>query len=549
MRYLILALCFFLPLFSIAQSEEKIELTEYSFAEFFQMIEDESSDVFTLKNAVLKYDSLTDDRYVQTGEDFTNFKIRPQFDHTDTLRISKKLVLENILVNDYSVSGIDGLIFHHLLFEQEVTFKNCIWKIFHSTFLRPVRLEYSDAISLLHISYFGREFWPQTSFNNSTFKDGVFLITDNQNDHPINIQFYFEKCQIYPYQEDNYRSRFSMYLSTDKIFKVEINENIFYGSSDVYIDSQSGDDLIITKNNFHDNQVRIHLFNTTPFPILIIRENVFKRPVELALDELKQSNEIEWTDFSQGIYSFLAYNDLMYETAVNYGRDSVRYIFEDYFNHIRIEDKNSYRAEIALHGKLKDLYDDNHDVESANAVFITMKDIETQRLEYLYQESPSFDTYFKWKVNQFLKIFSAYGTEPSKAITFSVYVILVFGLIYLFFPNHWDSHGKDRILHRYQFFFKYLNKDAGMHDVYLDGKKDELAHYDGFKNFFIENGKTVPKFFLATALPLYRWSTASTRSASWFLSKIDIFKGKWADLPAPQRAAKTVLLTLAFAIA
>jgi len=198
---------------------------------------------------------------------------------------------------------------------------------------------------------------------------------------------------------------------------------------------------------------------------------------------------------------------------------------------------------------LKGTYTARGDMHSYNACYVEMKDFETKRLEYLYQQSPTFDAFFTFKINQFLRVFSDYGTRPSKAIIFSVYVILAFALIYLFFPNHWDSHGKDRILHRYQFFFKYLNKDAGMHDVYLDGKKDELAHYDGFKNFFIENGKTVPKFFLATALPIYRWSTASTRSSSWFLQKIDIFKGKWTDLPGPQRAAKTVLLTLAFAFA
>ena len=88
-----------------------------------------------------------------------------------------------------------------------------------------------------------------------------------------------------------------------------------------------------------------------------------------------------------------------------------------------------------------------------------------------------------------------------------------------------------------------------MHDVYLEDKQDELAHYNGFKSFFIENGKTVPKFFLATALPLYRWSIASTKTTSWFLQKIDIFKGKWVDLPTPQRAAKTTLLIFTFVIA
>ena len=105
-------------------------------------------------------------------------------------------------------------------------------------------------------------------------------------------------------------------------------------------------------------------------------------------------------------------------------------------------------------------------------------------------------------------MFSAYGTEPARAIIFSLYVILIFALIYLFFPNSWDSHGKHRIIHRYTFFMKYLNRNQGIHEVYLEAKL-----------------------------------TVSV------LSRFDVLKGTWQEVPPAHRWWKLILLIGAFLLA
>ena len=146
-------------------------------------------------------------------------------------------------------------------------------------------------------------------------------------------------------------------------------------------------------------------------------------------------------------------------------------------------------------------------------------------------------------------MFSAYGTQPAKAIIFSLYVILAFALIYLFFPNSWDNHGRKRIMDRYAFFLKYMKKDAGIHEVYLEEKQPELMEYETFRALVTNSNEHVPKFFIATGLPLYKWAVSGTKLHAAFLSKVDIMKGTWQNLPAHKRFWKSVLLVGAFLIA
>ncbi len=213
------------------------------------------------------------------------------------------------------------------------------------------------------------------------------------------------------------------------------------------------------------------------------------------------------------------------------------------------KNKQAYSRLNAQYTMLKGTYTARGDQDSYNAIYVAMKNFETKRLEYLYKENPSFDTFFTFKINQFLKVFSDYGTRPSKAIIFSMYVILAFALVYLFFPNHWDSHGKTRIVDRFSFFLKYMKRDAGMHDVYLEGKQGDILAYDEYKQLLESAGKDVPKFFQATGLPLYKWAISGTKLTAGFLSRVDVMQGTWSELPQSKRVWKSVLLISAFLIA
>ncbi len=214
-----------------------------------------------------------------------------------------------------------------------------------------------------------------------------------------------------------------------------------------------------------------------------------------------------------------------------------------------LDQKEDFDRLIASYSKLLEIYRARGERESYNACYVEMKDLETMKLRHEYRANRSFDSFFTLKINQFLKAFSDYGTRPSKAIIFSMYVILGFALVYLFFPNSWDSQGKHRIMNRYSFFMKYLKRPEGMHTIYLEDKSLRLRSYEDFKTFVDDSAHSVPSFFRATALPLYRWSVAGTQLTASFLNRLDITKGRWAEVPRHQRWWKSILLIGAFLLA
>lgn len=555
MRHIFLTLGLLIPLLSFAQ--ETSALKEYSYTELVDMIQAEEDTIFRLSDAKIFFEPTTDSLFLINRGD-TRYTTVDKGLRKDTLHIKKVIDLRNV---EFEISIINKgtrmwVGFSKVKFHKQILLSN------------PRGLVISE----------------------SKFEEG--LLFGQEPDLLVDLERGFNDY-IYINESEFSGPSINLYLGENNQAFFTFNKNIVeigdfglfnrgHGSQD-FNSNQINAEHITLVHEFSSSQERASLemlnntliashplfvLNTSNLNSVQVAKNKWQSTyVSMDIDDFTaKSIWFKWDQFQEKVIDSRMFRTWMKPEGLSpFARNgfipetkklnrAVSTIYTDrnvnyYIDTVRIQDVDVFNAEQALKGKFYDFYKGRHDISAANAVYIEIKDLETQRLKYLYEESPSFKTYFKWRINQFLKIFSAYGTEPERAIVFSVWVILAFALVYLFFPNHWDSHGKDRILHRYQFFFKYLNKDAGMHDVYLDGKKDELAHYDGFKNFFIENGKTVPKFFLATALPLYRWSTASTRSSSWFLRKIDIFKGKWADLPAPQRAAKTVLLTLAFAIA
>ena len=284
-----------------------------------------------------------------------------------------------------------------------------------------------------------------------------------------------------------------------------------------------------------------------------IKGNNFSQDVSVQIDELKSKDDVEWAQFMNKMNSSNSYNSYVRsiaKTLLSHLDTSMRKELKTrYLDSVRYYEGDSYANEIALKGLFYNYYRNKYNTETANHVYLELKDFETKRLEILHKQNPGFRTYFKWKVNQFLKLFSNYGTEPSKAIVVSLYVIFFFALIYLFFPNSWDSHGKNRMVDRYNFFFKYMKRNAGINEVYLEDQRDELMSYEQFKSNITNSQQKVPRFFTATALPLYRWAISGTRITSTFLKRVDVMKGSWEDVPEDQRWFKGFLLIGAFTIA
>tara|TARA_R110001632_G_scaffold125748_1_gene239143 strand:- start:5613 stop:7421 length:1809 start_codon:yes stop_codon:yes gene_type:complete len=522
---------------------QEAKYKEYSYTEFFKMIEKEKDSVFKLKDALIKYNPKTDQRFRTNAS--PNEKKDTAYVYRNDIVVTKHLELNNI---DFSWGfnnrsrELEGVLLD-IHFKKSILLEDVAsLYIKYCQFDAPVRYSMSNC---------NRKNPDSSVFRNSKYIEYSDFFDDfsyfsNCEDSSNNGNTVFTGNTFNPIQKVR---GFSFRLVGSQFFVFEENtiSNFDYIFYSVYKNS-----IVRIIDNFFDSDF-IHISKTSQEGKFRWTNNRFSSPVFLELDPFSSADELDWNQFEKG---FVAYNPFMNYTLQTKNRYPVQFSAEmrnrlakQYIDSVRIYNEEAFAGETSLKSHFYSHYRSRYNTQIANKVYIDLKDFETKRLKIEHDQNPGFRSYFKWKVNQFLKLFSDYGTEPSKAIVVSVYVIFFFALIYLFFPNTWDSHGKNRLMNRFRFFTKYMNRDAGMHDVYLEGQQDELLASEDFKNYMQQSKKQIPTFFMAAAMPLYKWSISSTKLSASFLKRIDIMKGTWSDLPKSKRIWKSILLISAFTIA
>jgi hypothetical protein len=178
---------------------------------------------------------------------------------------------------------------------------------------------------------------------------------------------------------------------------------------------------------------------------LRIHNNNFQR---VAFDPFKipdQSNVLLWSDFGNANLG-LATGD--------YGITKPFYSATNE----QILDKLSFKEILKFYKKLYDEYKSAGDIQSSNEVYIKIKDLETNELRSSYRSDPSFNLWFRVKLNQLLKYYTAYGTDPAQALVASFWIILIFAIFYFFFPSTWDISSKSRLLRDFKDFIQKNEK-------------------------------------------------------------------------------------------
>jgi len=511
------------------------------------MIEDETDSIFRLKNAIIRFDESQDQRFYTPLD---SFGIAPS---TTKHIINKALELENILfdsslpralrsgnvsINNYTFNKHVRLVNIKNIDMEYCTFNDEFWVINFEDFAKVFEdLDDQDRNKFISLS-------------DNQFNSGI-AVNSNSNTKELNYSFYENTFHI------NRDIPFRLLFNGNGA--VYLQENKFIGDN-LSIELFNSNETLIEENSF-ESAVTFFDLRTDLSPNLLIKNNRIKGTTLISTKSISPDQAvIDWNQFENGIYDKTSYdlwsNRHMSAFKESGSEDSLAYYSEyqaynllDKFKSSLTEQTDAYKTEISSLGKFYRFYKDKHDTEFANEVYIQLKNLETSRLGFLYGESPSFDSFFKWRINQFLKLFSAYGTEPAKAITFSVYVIFTFALIYLFFPNHWDSHGKNRIKDRFLFFHKYLRLNKGIQDVYLEGQSEEIESSHAFRKVLDDHKDEVPAFFYNAAKPLLRWSTAGTTVYSQLLSRVDFLKGSWKETDPKVRGLKTALTIVIFIIA
>lgn len=109
-----------------------------------------------------------------------------------------------------------------------------------------------------------------------------------------------------------------------------------------------------------------------------------------------------------------------------------------------------YNRHVNTYKLLYNSYRTRGDIESANASYRKIKEIEIDRLKIV--PNLGFDQKMRLWINQLMGYYTDHGTNPGKAVVISIYIVLIFGVFYFFFPSEWDKRSKSQLISDYKLF-------------------------------------------------------------------------------------------------
>ena len=123
-----------------------------------------------------------------------------------------------------------------------------------------------------------------------------------------------------------------------------------------------------------------------------------------------------------------------------------------------LADERLFQELISSYYRLYKVFKENGQVKDANRAYVEMKDVELRELSYKWKNEGGFENWINWRLNRLLRFYTDYGTNPSRAISISVFVVLIFSVLYFFFPSEWDTKSKGQLLKDYRTFVEKNDK-------------------------------------------------------------------------------------------
>lgn len=125
-----------------------------------------------------------------------------------------------------------------------------------------------------------------------------------------------------------------------------------------------------------------------------------------------------------------------------------------------------YNDLMSAYNKFNTLYHDRGDINSANASYVEIKDIETRKQAFVQKINPSINNLINYKLNVFLRFFSDYATNPGKSLEQSICIILIFTLLYMLSFSKWDKLNCRFHYIQFKLFSNYITYHKSIEEVY-----------------------------------------------------------------------------------
>lgn len=207
-----------------------------------------------------------------------------------------------------------------------------------------------------------------------------------------------------------------------------------------------------------------------------------------------------------------------------------------------LDDLRSFNDLLSEYKLLLNIYKIRGERKSANGCFIKMKDLETGMSRANYMRNKSRDDWFDWRFNQFMKLFSDYGTNPVKSLLISFYVILSFASLYFLFHRSWNSHKGENGFKK--LVLAFANEDYSYEQNFRSHNKETTIVWQNISKNKSKAGSIFPVNQIGYLINCFQF--IRLRWIQLIYRKIDEIKTHWDDTSREGRFYRFCLVTLVF---
>ena len=214
----------------------------------------------------------------------------------------------------------------------------------------------------------------------------------------------------------------------------------------------------------------------------------------LNFDFPEANTNVPWYNFSDEKFAIFCTDDS--ELVIPYQAKTDKQLS----NNLRYNDL------ISAYSKFNTLYHDRGDISSANSSYVEIKSIETRKQAFIQKINPSLNNLINYKLNVFLRFFSDYATNPGKSLKQSLWVLLIFTLLYMISFSGWDGMNYKYYYRQFNIFSDYITSNNSIAEV-LAKEEHQINDYNkDIKEFLKEyskQGKEIPRILKLFGEPIH----------------------------------------------
>ena len=475
---------------------------------------------YILENTEIYYDSRKDTLYA--------WHHTRSIEPTEKDKAHEKNILPHIRLQNCKLPELATCQARNLIFHKNIAFWLCEgaaqFIFYNCTFKQGFDIQHSNlnTLEFWHCSILHRTVVNQSQMNIFLFKNCTFFT-----DHTLP-----EKTHLFGFEKENqtYQYLFNLYLIDKKIntfelshcnlLPTEVNPVIFFNGGKY--------DAIIFEEVDFSNTI-IDFGNSSVKENLTVRNCKIKHPVGMNKFSFpKENSSFHWSQLdSVGLGYYAGYSKQPYTNNTD-TLSSEQYIFNEL--------NSSYR-------KFFSMYRAQGDIESANACYKQMKDMETRKYQYLYQQNSNINKWFNWRFNQFLKYFSEHGTNPVRSLIISMWTILIFAAVYFFFYSDWDGINRAFLIKKHQVIMQYFRSEQRLEDFYTENYKEDFKTFADYKREMKESKGELPLFIILLGKPLYLVSVSRHKILSFIYRRTEMLQGRWIELKPARKLFVALIIS------